>query len=92
MLQVTPQAREWILQQKTSIYLEIPPLIGCCIHLQESPSVRRGRPHDLSGYSQRMLDDVCVYVPQDLPQVPLTIALTSFLGVKRLVIEGWRLA
>gem|GEM_PF-1866346 len=32
-----------------------------------------------------------VYVPYDLPHIPLTITLSSFWGFKWLAIEGWRL-
>jgi hypothetical protein len=31
-----------------------------------------------------------VFVPLELPEVPLRINLNAFMGFKRLVVEGWR--
>jgi hypothetical protein len=49
-------------------------------------------PHDDSKYEERTLQDVVVRVPRGFSDdTALTIAVSSFLGFKRLVIEGWRL-
>jgi hypothetical protein len=49
-------------------------------------------PRDGSGYEDRTLQDVLVRVPRGFPDDPaLTIAVSRFLGFKRLVVEGWRL-
>jgi hypothetical protein len=60
--------------------------------LRESPAVRLGQPHDPQNYFLEEIQGVMVYIPQDLPEIPLMINLSRFLWFKRLVIEGWQLA
>jgi len=31
-----------------------------------------------------------IYVPYELPNIPLAINLDIFMGFKRLIVEGWR--
>lgn len=92
MLTITPEAISYIQLKAKPIFLDIPPLIGCCVHLKESPSVRFGEPHDPDNYVLTTIQGVSVYVPNELPDQPLTITLTSFLGIKNLAVEGWHLA
>jgi hypothetical protein len=40
----------------------------------------------------KTVEGITLFVPRDLPVIPLTVTLNRFLGLKRLVIEGWRLA
>lgn len=92
MLSIAPRAAAYILEKNRPIYLDIPPLIECCIHLQESPAVRFGEPRDPENYEKRIIDGVPVFVPHELPDQPLKIVLTSILGYKKLMVEGWHLA
>jgi hypothetical protein len=92
MLTITPEALAYITTKNQPIFLDIPPLIGCCIHLQECPTVRFGQPYDKVHYDETNIQGITVFVPHDLPNIPLSIALTSFLGFKKIVIKGWRLA
>ncbi|WP_376741996.1 CC/Se motif family (seleno)protein [Sporomusa sp. GT1] len=59
--------------------------------MRESPAVRLGQPHNPEKYSLEEIQGVTVYIPYELPDIPLTIALNRFLWFKNLVIEGWRL-
>lgn len=92
MLKIAPEAAAYILEQKKSIFLDIPPEIGCCFHIKESPAVRFGEPHNPEKYDRRCIDGVTVFVPHELPDQPLTVVLNSFLGLKNLTVEGWHLA
>ncbi len=92
MLTITPEAISYIQSKAKPIFLDIPPLIGCCVHLKESPSVRFGEPHDPNNYDLTTIQGVSVFVPHELPDQPLTVTLTSFLGMKKLAVEGWHLA
>lgn len=91
MLTITPEALAMIHKHKKPIYLSMPKLItSCCFDLQECPTVHFGMPHDMSKYKERTIQDVTVLVPHALPPtVPLTVTVSSFLGFKRLVLEGW---
>ncbi|WP_371371383.1 CC/Se motif family (seleno)protein [Sporomusa aerivorans] len=60
--------------------------------MRESPAVRLGQPHDPQNYSLEEIQGIMVYVPRELPEIPLTITFSRFLWFKRLVIEGWQLA
>ncbi|WP_414714901.1 CC/Se motif family (seleno)protein [Sporomusa sp.] len=60
--------------------------------LRESPAVRLGQPRNPENYNLEEIRGIMVYIPHELPNIPLTIALSSFFWFKRLVIEGWQLA
>jgi hypothetical protein len=93
MLTITQGALEIIRERREPIFLEVPKRVSaCCFSLQECPMVRFGVPRDGPGYEDRTLQDVLVRVPRGFPDDPaLTIAVSRFLGFKRLVVEGWRL-
>jgi hypothetical protein len=93
MLTITQPALEIIRQRNEPIFLEVPKVVSaCCFNFRECPTVRFGVPHDGSKYEDRTLQDVVVRVPRGFADdTGLTITVSSFLGFKRLVIEGWRL-
>jgi len=91
MLTISPEALTIIQIKKQSIFLDMPKLItSCCFHCQECPEVRFGKPHNLSEYDEKTIQNVTVFIPHRLPQnFPLTITVNSFFRIKRLVLEGW---
>ncbi len=95
MLSISPAALALIRERNQPVHLDLPPPVGrgCCLgELQECPTVRFGVPRDASRYELRTIDGVVVYVPRELrPRDPLTLVLQSFLGFRRVVVEGWRL-
>jgi hypothetical protein len=92
MLTISPPALALIQEKNQPIFLDIPPLIGCCIHVKEAPTIRFGQPHDPSNYSCQTIQGVTVFVPHELPDVPLSIQVSQFLWKKYLVVAGWCLA
>ncbi len=90
MLTITPEALAIIQRKKLPVFLEMPKLItNCCFSLQECPTVHFGEPKNRSGYETKIINDVTVFAPDMLPDIPLTITVASFLGIKKLVIDGW---
>lgn len=92
MLSFSPEAVSYIKGKGKPVFLEIPPLIGCCITIQEKPEVRLGQPYNPEVYEEKMIQGLTVFVPHDLPNIPLTVSVFTFLGIKHLGIEGWKLA
>ncbi|HWR05498.1 CC/Se motif family (seleno)protein [Sporomusa sp.] len=92
MLSMTDQAFDYINNQGKPVYLELFQVISCCIDLRESPAVRLGQPHNPENYTREEIRGIMVYVPHELPNIPLTITLSNFFSFKKLVIEGWQLA
>lgn len=92
LLTITDHALTYIKSRGKPVYLELFQVISCCIDIRESPSVRLGKPYDPHHYTLEEVQGIMVYVPHDLPDIPLTITLCSFLGIKKLVVEGWSLA
>ncbi len=91
MLTISTDAQAMISAKNDSIYLDMPKTItSCCFDYQECPTIRFGMPHDISSYRLQNIDSINVYVPHRLPDDPLEIGISSFLGIKRLVIRGWR--
>jgi hypothetical protein len=91
-LNITPEALDIIRQKGKPIYLDLPKVIkNCCFDFQERPSVRFGEPplRVRNQYNERSLDGIKVFIPVKLPDIPLTITISSFLSFKRLVVEGW---
>jgi hypothetical protein len=90
VLTLTPDAVALIRNKDKPIFLELPkPITNCCFHLQECPVVRFGEPRIARDYEKKIIRDVTVFIPNRLPEIPLTIAVNSFLGIKRLVVDGW---
>lgn len=49
-----------------------------------------GKPHNPDQYRLESIDSVNVFVPHTLPRVPLVVQMSTFMGFKRLVVDGWR--
>lgn len=92
MLEFSPEAVQYIKDKGQSVYLEVPPVIGCCITICEKPEVRFGRPYNPEKYEKREIQGLTVYLPDDFPSVDLKVNLHTFFGIKHLGIEGWHLA
>jgi hypothetical protein len=90
MLTLTPEALKHAHEKGGSLYLEYIVVQGCCIHYQPGPTIRFGTPHAPEKYWKEIIEGVTIYIPYDLPDVPLAINLDTFIGFKRLIIEGWR--
>lgn len=92
MVTISPEALSIIRERSRPVFLELPKLIrSCCFDFQEGPSVRLGEPPDAGQYQRNTLDGTVVYVPRIIPDdLALQITVSRFLGVRRLVVEGWR--
>ena len=90
MLTMSPDARAYALDNGGTIHLEYILVGDCCIPYQPEPSVRVGKPHNPDQYLEERIDGVTVFIPHSLPRVPLTVQVSSFMGFKRLVVDGWR--
>jgi hypothetical protein len=92
MLTISDEALALITQKNEPVFLDMPKTItSCCFDFQECPTVRFGEPRNLSDYDRKTIRNVPVYLPHRLPGNTLEIAVGSFLGIKRLVIKGWKL-
>lgn len=98
MLSISAEARDFILARNETIHLDMPPFVrgNCCgPSLQECPTVRFGPPpaRDHDTYEERTMDGVTVFVPKRMAnrEGNFTITVASFLGRKRVVLEGWSL-
>ena len=91
MLTITPEARTYTLEKGGSLFLEYVTVTGgCCIPYQPEPAVRLGKPRNQDQYRQEIIDGLMIFIPRKLPEEELVIGIASFLGFKKLVIEGWR--
>ncbi|HVI76069.1 MAG TPA: CC/Se motif family (seleno)protein [Anaeromyxobacteraceae bacterium] len=95
MLSISPEARALILEKGAPVRLELSRAVhgGCGVPpLQERPTVRFGPPPSFLShhYEARDVDGITFHVPRALPKDrPLTVGVASFLGIRRLVVEGW---
>ena len=86
MLILTPEAIEYINEQRQPIYLDHPPLEGENRLMKvKAPAVRLGTPQQLSNYNIQQEQGVTVYVPRGLELVNITIELSTFLFIKKLM-------
>ena len=92
MLTLTEPALAHIQARRQPVFLEMPIVINGDITIRESPAVRWGMPKDIRNYQLLRIQEVEIYVPHDLPKLPLKIALSRFLWLKWLAVEGWSLA
>jgi hypothetical protein len=93
MISITDEALGIIRKRAQPVYLELPKRVtGCCFHIQECPSVRFGKPREISKYNEKTIQGVPLLVPNGLPEDrPLTLTVSRFLGISKLVVDGWRL-
>jgi hypothetical protein len=93
MITITEKAIHFIGEKNNApIFLDVPPLIGGCIHLKECPSVQFGEPREIEKFDRQTIQGIILFVPHEISDIDLTINLSSFLGFKKLVVEGWHLA
>ena len=92
MLNITPEAVEFMLNRNCPFHIDVPPVINCCIHLVDTPSIKPGKPREADNFDILSVNGTSIYVPKDFPTHPMRIGVTSFLGRKKLVLEGWHLA
>lgn len=91
MVTISPEARDHAMKNGGEIYLEYIVIQGgCCIPYQPGPAVRFGRPHDPVRFHSTAMEGITVFVPHELPDVPLQITVNSFMGFQWLTVEGWR--
>ncbi len=91
MLTISKEAQDMISAKGDSIFLDMPKTItSCCFDYQECPTVRFGKPHTPNHYDLQNINGITVYVPHRLPNEPLEIGISNFLGIKRLVLRGWK--
>lgn len=92
MLTFTPEARQYVKTKNQPVFLELHHQISCCMDFREAPTISFGEPRTIDHYTKNTIEGLIVYIPHELPDIPLTIVLTSFFGFKKLAIEGWILA
>ena len=95
-LSISPEAAELIRARSQSVHLELPATIvtACCAQsFQERPTVRFGPPPERERgiFVAQSIGDVTVFVPPavDRHHRDLRIVVSSFLGIRRLFVEGW---
>jgi hypothetical protein len=92
MLTITSAAAAIISRQGKIVYLDLPKSVrSCCgMMLQECPTVRAGTPPNPEAYKMTDIGGITVFVPRIIVGDALTIDVATFLGFKRLLVEGWR--
>ena len=97
MISISPEALEVIRRRNQPVYLDLPPAVqgGCCLPgIQECPVVRFAPPWDAARqeYVVEEIQGVTVHVPRRMPRDGnFTLKVSAFLGLSRIVLEGWKL-
>ncbi len=93
MLQIADDALALVREKQMPIFIDrVHSVDSCCFAFTPCPAVRFGRPKRHSAYVSHQIRGVEVYTPPCFPwEPPLTIRVSQFLGLRRLVLEGWRL-
>ncbi len=93
MITINNKARNYILTKGSCIHV----IHGngaamCCGRINFGPSVGLGKPRKPEKYDLMVMDGIDVYIPKSFHTYhPLIIGLGSFLGIKNLRIEGWKI-
>jgi len=93
MITIAEDALALIEEKQSPLFIDIPHEIrGCCFDMSDCPAVRFGEPASLSDYARQTVQNATVYVPKCFPENgTFVIKASSFLGFRRLVLNGWRL-
>ncbi len=91
-IKISDEALMMITQKNEAVFLDMPKAItNCCFDFQDCPTVRFGEPRNITEYDKQSIRDIMVYLPHRLPEVDIEIAVSNFLGFKRLVLNGWKI-
>jgi hypothetical protein len=91
MLEISENALAIIKGREEPLFLDLPKTItNCCFDLQECPDVRFGMPPRPAEYRESIIKGITVFVPRIIADLELTIEVTSFFGIKKLTVKGWR--
>ena len=86
MLVLTPEAKNYIKEKQQSIYLDHPPLSGANRQMKiKPPPVRFGVPQNPADFNLHEEQGVTVYMPRGLEVVNITVELSEFLFLKKLM-------
>ncbi len=92
MVRISDEALKMISQKNEAVFLDMPKVItSCCFEFQDCPTVRFGEPKNVAEYDKQTIRNIPVYLPHRLPEVDIEIAVSNFMGYKRLVLNGWKL-
>ena len=86
MLILTAEAIAYIKQKNQPIYLDHPPLSGANSQMKiKPPPVKFGVPQNLADFDLHEEQGVSVYMPRGLEVVNITVELSEFLFLKKLM-------
>ena len=86
MLILTPEAVQYIKEKNQPIYLDHPPLVGENSQIKiKAPPVKFGTPQNMADFTQSQEQGVTVYLPNGLDVVQITVELSGFLFLKKLM-------
>jgi hypothetical protein len=86
------EALAYVREMKSPVFIDLPYKVsGCCFGVPECPTVRLGEPGNIADYTRQEMQGATLYVPRCLSgSGALTIRMSSFLGFRGLVIDGWK--
>lgn len=93
MLTLSDDVLALIAARRQPVLIDVPQCVeGCCLEITPCPSVRFGTPRTHDQHTLVRIQGADVFVPHDLPRTqPLAIRLRTFLGLKFLFLDGWKL-
>lgn len=90
-MKITELAKEFIIKEGGNIYIKDQDIANCCIEANFAPELSIGIPKNKQDYYLLEIDSINVYVDKNIFKTEnLTIDLKKFLGIKYLVIDGWK--
>lgn len=91
-LKITKTAKEFIEKKGGSVYIKNHDIINSCIEANFKPEIVFGIPKNVNKYYLLNIESINIYINKSICQIEcLTIDLKKFLGIKYLVINGWKI-
>ena len=90
---IADEARAWLGKREAALIVRNATRNGCCGGSAGVPVVEPGKPRDINDYRVMEVDGIAVYLdPRITISNPLTVRLESFMGLRRLFVEGAELS
>ena len=88
LIQMDPEAQEYILQNGKSAMVILGSLRGCCGGVSPVPKIYLGPPQDPRGYEENKVGEVTLFVDKNLGDLEaIRVTHAKFLSLHKLSVE-----
>lgn len=90
-MKIDSKAYSYILEKGSIANIKYEDVMNSCIDVRYTPSVNFGMPCNKERYFIERFGEITIYIDKMIGEHEnLTIKLNKFLGIKHLILDGWK--